>query len=57
MNDLSDLTATRKVVLLAMGIIVGFVARVGLDGFGSQFALGVANFATGTLEVALPVLS
>ena len=79
LNDLPELTGTRKVVLLVMGatfallivgvlkwgwyineisglflgmgIIVGFVGRVGLNGFGVLFGRGVADFATGALAV------
>ena len=79
LNDLPELTGTRKVVLLVMGatfallivgvlkwgwylnelsglflgmgIVVGFVGRVGLNGFGVLFGRGVADFATGALAV------
>ena len=83
LNDLPELTGTRKLVLLVMGatfallivgvlkwgwyinelsalflgmgIVVGFVARVGFDGFGRLFSRGVADFAAGAL--ALPAAS
>ena len=79
LNDLPELTGTRKLVLLVMGatfallivgvlkwgwyinelsalflgmgIVVGFVARVGFDGFGRLFSRGVADFAAGALAV------
>ena len=79
LDELPELTGTRKVVLLVMGaafallivgvlqwgwylnelsalflgmgIIVGFVGRVGLNGFGVLFGRGVADFATGALAV------
>lgn len=79
LDDLPELTATRKLVLLVMGatfallvvgvlkwgwylnelsalflgmgIVVGFVGRVGFDGFGKLFARGVADFASGALAV------
>ena len=38
-------------LFLGMGIIVGFVGRVGLNGFGVLFGRGVADFATGALAV------
>ena len=43
-NELSGL-------FLGMGIAVGFVARVGFDGFGKLFAKGVTDFAIGALVV------
>ena len=43
-NELSAL-------FLGMGIVVGFVARVGFDGFGRLFSRGVADFAAGALAV------
>ena len=79
LDDLPELTTTRKLVLLimgatfallvvgvlkwgwyinelsalflGMGIVVGFVARVGFDGFGKLFAKGVADFSSGALAV------
>ena len=79
LDDLPELTTTRKLVLLVMGatfallvvgvlkwgwyinelsalflgmgIVVGFVARVGFDGFGKLFAKGVADFSSGALAV------
>ena len=79
LNDLPELTGTRKLVLLVMGatfallivgvlkwgwyinelsalflgmgIVVGFEARVGFDGFGRLFSRGVADFAAGALAV------
>ena len=36
---------------VGMGIVVGFVARVGFDGFGRLFSRGVADFAAGALAV------
>lgn len=78
-NDLPQLTLTRKLVLitmgitfvllvigvlrwgwyinelaglfLGMGIVVGFIARVGFDQFGKLFANGVVDFAVGALVV------
>lgn len=78
-DDLPELTTTRKLVLLVMGatfallivgvlkwgwyinelsalflgmgIVVGFVGRVGFDGFGKLFARGVSDFAGGALAV------
>ena len=43
-NELSAL-------FLGMGIVVGFEARVGFDGFGRLFSRGVADFAAGALAV------
>ena len=79
LDDLPELTTSRKLVLLVMGatfallvvgvlewgwylnelsalflgmgIVVGFVGRVGFDGFGKLFARGVADFAGGALAV------
>lgn len=38
-------------LFLGMGIAVGFVARVGFDGFGKLFAKGVVDFSVGALVV------
>lgn len=79
LEDLPQLTLTRKLVLLTMGgtfvllvigvlrwgwyinelsglflgmgIVVGFIARVGFDQFGILFAKGVVDFAVGALVV------
>ena len=78
LNDLPELTGTRKLVLLVMGatfallivgvlkwgwyinelsalflgmgIVVGFVARVGFDGFGRLFSRGVGGLPGGAGE-------
>ncbi|MDL2328118.1 AbgT family transporter, partial [Ruminococcaceae bacterium OttesenSCG-928-A11] len=79
LDNLPELTTTRKLVLLVlgltfallivgvlqwgwyitelsglflgMGIVTGFIARIGLNGFGLTFAKGVAEFSVGALVV------